>query len=356
MNSVLRPLEAQSPAGSALDPGSAAALESIRDLVRGDLAAVDQAIRAGLKSIVPLVDQVAEHIIAGGGKRLRPLLVVLAGRACGASGAPAADGRGPQPPPHIQAAAFIEFIHTATLLHDDVVDMSALRRGRDTANEVFGNQASVLVGDFVYSRAFQMMAAVRSQRVIEIMAEATNVIAEGEVLQLMNARDPDTTEERYLEVIHRKTARLFQAGAEVAAVVSGAPPDVQRALSRFGEHLGTAYQLVDDVLDYQSDPETRGKNLGDDLAEGKPTLPLIHALRETDGPTRTLIRSAIERGGREQLGTILRAIESTGGLKYTARLARAEADQALAALGALTESPFRAGLATLARFAIERKH
>jgi len=359
LNSVPRPHGDQGLPPAETDPGSAAALESIRALVRPDLAAVDGAIRAGLKSIVPLVDQVAEHSIAGGGKRLRPLLVVLAGRACGAAAVPAADGSGARtgtPPAHIQAAAFIEFIHTATLLHDDVVDMSALRRGRDTANEVFGNQASVLVGDFVYSRAFQMMAAARSQRVIEIMAEATNVIAEGEVLQLMNARDPGTTEQRYLEVIHRKTARLFQAGAEVAAVVSGAPSEVQQALKRYGQHLGTAYQLVDDVLDYQSDPETRGKNLGDDLAEGKPTLPLIHALRECDEATRAVIRAAIEHGGREQLGAILHAIESTGGLKYTARLARTEAEQALAALGALPESPFRDGLAMLARFAIERKH
>jgi octaprenyl-diphosphate synthase len=349
--------------------GSAAALEAIRELVRADLDAVDATIRSGLKSVVPLVDQIAEHIIAGGGKRLRPLLVVLAGRACGSGGqgalagqndqaavASPADPAGPAGAAHIQAAAFIEFIHTATLLHDDVVDMSALRRGRDTANEVFGNQASVLVGDFVYSRAFQMMAAVRSQRVIEIMAEATNVIAEGEVLQLMNARDPETTEQRYLEVIHRKTAQLFQAGAEVAAVVSGAAPEVQRALARYGKHLGTAYQLVDDVLDYQSDPETRGKNLGDDLAEGKPTLPLIHALRMGSPETAELIRAAIAGGGREQLGAILAAIESTGGLEYTARLAQAEADQALAALAALPVTPFRTGLAALARFAIERKH
>lgn len=341
MNSVLKPLEG-------LQPGSAAALEEIRTLVRADLEAVDAAIRSGLKSIVPLVDQIAEHIIAGGGKRLRPLLVVLAGRACGAEG-----GAGSAP---IQAAAFIEFIHTATLLHDDVVDMSALRRGRDTANEVFGNQASVLVGDFVYSRAFQMMAAVRSQRVIEIMAEATNVIAEGEVLQLMNARDPDTTEQRYFEVIQRKTAQLFQAGAEVAAVVSGAPLAVQQALASYGRHLGVAYQLVDDVLDYQSDPDTRGKNLGDDLAEGKPTLPLIHALRSGDAATAALIRRAIAGDGREQLGEILTAIESTGGLQYTARLAQAEADQAVAALQQLPETPFRAGLTALARFAVERQH
>ncbi len=309
MNSALRPLEEAMAVGRHPAPGSPAALEAIRERVRPDLEAVDTAIRDGLKSVVPLVDQIAEHIIAGGGKRLRPLLVVLAGRACSSGSDPAAPGSA-----HIQAAAFIEFIHTATLLHDDVVDMSALRRGRNTANEVFGNQASVLVGDFVYSRAFQMMAAVRSQRVIEIMAEATNIIAEGEVLQLMNARDPGTTEQRYLEVIQRKTAQLFQAGAEVAAVVSGATPAVQQALARYGKHLGTAYQLVDDVLDYQSDPETRGKNLGDDLAEGKPTLPLIHALRAGDPATVKLIRGAIEGGGREQLVAILAAIESTGGL------------------------------------------
>ena len=362
MNSVLRPHDLT-------PPGSPAALEAIRDQVRDDLEAVDTAIRAGLKSIVPLVDQVAEHIIGGGGKRLRPLLVVLAGRACGPS-APerrSADAAGHSP---VHAAAFIEFIHTATLLHDDVVDMSALRRGRNTANEVFGNQASVLVGDFVYSRAFQMMAAVRSQRVIEIMSEATNVIAEGEVLQLMNARDPDTTEQRYLEVIERKTARLFQAGAEVAAVVAGAPIGVQQALATYGRHLGIAYQLIDDVLDYQSDPDTRGKNLGDDLAEGKPTLPLIHALRHGDAASSALIRTAIT-GASDRKGTdsgrsvspaggnlqeILAAIESTGGLQYTARLAQAEADQAVAALRALPETPYRAGLASLARFAVERQH
>ena len=352
MNSVLRPLENAAAPTAQPAPGSAAALEAIRGLVRPDLAFVDMAIRNGLKSAVPLVDQIAEHIIGGGGKRLRPLLVVLAGRACGAG----SHQPGATPSAHIQAAAFIEFIHTATLLHDDVVDMSALRRGRNTANEVFGNQASVLVGDFVYSRAFQMMAAVRSQRVIEIMAEATNVIAEGEVLQLMNARDPGTTEQRYLEVIHRKTAQLFQAGAEVAAVVIGVAPELQHALACYGKHLGTAYQLIDDVLDYDSDPETRGKNLGDDLAEGKPTLPLIHALRSGDAATAALIRAAIAGGGREQLGAILAAIESTGSLEYTARLAQAEADQALAALAALPETPFRSGLAALARFAIERRH
>jgi octaprenyl-diphosphate synthase len=327
------------------DYGSRESLEKIRALVCTELAAVDEAIRSGLHSAVGLVDQIADHIIGGGGKRLRPLLVVLAGRACGAAGAACE-----------RAAAFIEFIHTATLLHDDVVDQSARRRGRDTANEIFGNQASVLVGDFVYSRAFQMMAATRSQRVIEIMADATNVIAEGEVLQLMNAHDPETTEARYLEVIHRKTAQLFQAGAEVAAVISGAPEPIQRDLSSYGRHLGTAYQLIDDVLDYQSDPETRGKNLGDDLAEGKPTLPLIYALREGNGRCNELMREVIRDGGRDRLDDILGAIESAGGLEYTARLAQSEADQALAALTALPDTPYREALAALARFAVARKH
>src|SRR3954468_14541436 len=216
-------------------------LEEVRALVRSDMASVDNVIRARLKSTVPLVDQVAEHIISGGGKRLRPLIVVLTSRAC--------SGQGDK---YFEAAAFIEFIHTATLLHDDVVDGSSMRRGRDTANEVFGNQASVLVGDFAYSRAFQMMAAPTNQRVMEIMAEATNVIAEGEVLQLMNAHDPDTTEQRYLEVIHRKTARLFEAGAEVAAVLAGATVEIQQALASYGRHLGAAFQLIDDVLDYRS--------------------------------------------------------------------------------------------------------
>jgi len=316
-------------------------LEEIRALVQEDLRSVDAVIRARLKSAVPLVDQVAEHIISGGGKRLRPLLVVLSARACGVSG-------GAQ----IEAAAFIEFIHTATLLHDDVVDGSSLRRGRHTANQLFGNQASVLVGDFVYSRAFQMMASLSSQPVMEIMAEATNVIAEGEVLQLMNAHDPGTTEQRYLEVIYRKTARLFEAGAEVAAVLSGSGPAIREALATYGRHLGTAYQLVDDVLDFRSNPQERGKNLGDDLAEGKPTLPLIHALRHGSEAQRAAIRQAIEQGGLGQLEPVIAAIEATGGLEYAERLARAEADQAQASLAALPDSSYKSGLAALARFAV----
>jgi octaprenyl-diphosphate synthase len=314
-------------------------------MVGTELAGVDEAIRDGFRSSVVLVDQVAQHIIGSGGKRLRPLMVVLAGRAC--------DNERTE---CVLAAAFIEFIHTATLLHDDVVDMSARRRGQDTANEIYGNQASVLVGDFVYSRAFQLMAATRSQRVIEIMADATNVIAEGEVLQLMNAHDPDTTEERYLEVIHRKTAQLFQAGGEVAAVVSGAAEPVQRALAVYGRHLGTAYQLIDDVLDYQSDPATRGKNLGDDLAEGKPTLPLIHALKKCPPAQVELIRKVIRSGGRECLEEVMDAIDTAGGLEYTAALARTEAEQALGALDALAPTRYRDALAALARFTIDRKH
>ncbi len=318
-------------------------LDDIRACVRPDLASVDALIRARLKSAVPLVDQIAEHIIGGGGKRLRPLLCVLAGRACGI-----------QNDKHIEAAAFIEFVHTATLLHDDVVDGSQKRRGRATANNVFGNQASVLVGDFVYSRAFQMMATVGSQRVMEIMADATNVIAEGEVLQLMNAHDPETTEQRYLEVIYRKTGRLFEAGAEVAAVLAGASVAQQTALASFGKHLGTAYQLIDDVLDYRSDPATRGKNLGDDLAEGKPTMPLLHALRHGNDEQRALIRLAIEQGGLAQLGPIVEAIEVTGGLEYATSFAERETAQALAALKVLPDTPFSRALAGLARFAQER--
>jgi octaprenyl-diphosphate synthase len=317
-------------------------LDEIRALVQSDISAVNGVVRARLKSSVALVDQVAEHIVTGGGKRLRPLLVALAGRACGRT----SDA-------HIEAAAFIEFIHTATLLHDDVVDSSSKRRGRDTANKVFGNQASVLVGDFVYSRAFQMMAGLNSQRVMEIMANATNVIAEGEVLQLMNAHDPETSEQRYLDVIHRKTARLFEAGAEVAAVLSESPPEVQAALARYGRHLGTAYQLVDDVLDYHSNPADRGKNLGDDLAEGKPTLPLIYALKHGDDAQRAAIRRAIKDGGLSELAPVVAAIDATGGLEYTQRAAETESELALAELRVLPASPYKEGLMCLARFALE---
>jgi octaprenyl-diphosphate synthase len=327
-------------------------LDDIRGLVAEDLVAVDRVIRRRLDSAVPLVSSVAEHIVAGGGKRLRPLIVLLSAHAAAA----------PRPLPgshHHEAAAFIEFIHTATLLHDDVVDHSSLRRGRETANALFGNEASVLVGDFVYSRAFQMMAAIGVQRVMEIMSDATNVIAEGEVLQLMNAQDPDTTEERYLEVIHRKTAKLFEAGAEVAGVLSGADKEVQAALAIYGRHLGAAFQLIDDVLDYRSDPTSRGKNLGEDLAEGKMTLPLIHALRQAAGAERELIRTAITDAGGEDapepdFARIIGCIDATGGIEYTRERALAESRAAVAALAPVPPSRYRDALAGLAEIAVER--
>ena len=321
-------------------------LEGIRGTVTADLAAVDATIRRELASDVALVNQVSEYIIGAGGKRLRPLLVLLSARAAGA----------PPLGPQVMAAVVIEFIHTATLLHDDVVDGSHQRHGRDTANEVWGNSASVLVGDFLYSRAFQMMVRLRSLRVMEIMADATNVIAEGEVLQLMNAHDPDTSEARYLDVIYRKTARLFESGAAIAAVLAGADPAIERALARYGRHLGNAFQLVDDSLDFRGSPAERGKNVGDDLAEGKPTLPVIHALRSGTAEQRALLRRAIESGGLDELPAVLKAIESAGGLEYTARLAQGEADQALAALEPLPESVHSTALRQLAGFAISRSY
>lgn len=318
-------------------------LKDIRALVAADLAAVDAEIRRQLGSDVALVNQVGDYIVGSGGKRLRPLLVVLAARAAGARDSA-----------HTSAAALIEFIHTATLLHDDVVDDSARRRGRETANHAFGNPASVLVGDFLYSRAFQMMAALDSPALIRVMADATNTIAAGEVLQLMNSGDPDTTEIRYLEVIYRKTARLFEAGAQIAAIVARAPAEVENALARYGKHLGIAFQLIDDALDYRGDAEALGKDVGDDLAEGKPTLPLIHALQHSDAEASAMIRNAIEQGGTEEQGPIRAVIESTGGLDYTARLAEDEAERALEALAGVPASAYRDALEALARFAVSR--
>ena len=320
-------------------------LEQIRDLVTSDFDAVDRLIKRRLHSQVALVDQVATYIIYSGGKRLRPLLVLMAARACGHTGER-----------HVEAAAIIEFIHTATLLHDDVVDGSSLRRGRKTANEVFGNAASVLVGDFLYSRSFQMMVTLNRMSIMEIVADATNAISEGEVLQLMNAHDPNTTEAQYIDVIQRKTARLFQAGAQLGAILSDAPPAIVESLARYGRHIGTAFQLVDDALDYQADEASLGKHLGDDLAEGKPTLPLIYAMQHGSTAQSDMIRHAIENGGLDRLEEITRAVASLGGLAYTARLAQSEADQALAALAPLPETVFKQGLSELAKFAVARKH
>ena len=333
------PLPAQDPAAA----NGRLSLAEVRELASEDLLSLDRCIVASLDSEVALVRQVAHYIVAGGGKRLRPLLVLLVAGACGYRGAS-----------HVPAAAIIEFIHTATLLHDDVVDGSSLRRGRDTANAVFGNEASVLVGDFLYSRAFQMMVRIGEGRIMEVMADATNVIAEGEVLQLMNCNDPDTDEARYFEVIRSKTAKLFEAGARVAAILAGADESAEAALADYGMRLGTAFQLVDDALDYSGAADSMGKNMGDDLAEGKPTLPLIHALREGTAEQRATIRRSIENGGLDDLEAIRQAIESTGALHYTERLAREQADAAVNSLAALPESAYRDALASLARIAVER--
>jgi octaprenyl-diphosphate synthase len=320
-------------------------LDSVKALTAADLQRVDGVIRERLASDVVLVNQIAEYIISSGGKRLRPLVVVAAARACGYK-----EHR------HAEAAAIIEFIHTATLLHDDVVDGSTLRRGRDTANEIWGAAASVLVGDYVYSRAFEMMVALGSMRIMDVMATATNRIAEGEVLQLMNAHDPETSEERYFDVIYRKTAKLFEAGTQIAAILSDAAPGLEAAMARYGRHLGTAFQLIDDVLDYRADPEALGKNLGDDLAEGKPTLPLIYALRTGSAEQRAVVRNAIENGDASNLAAVTAAIESTGGLAYTARLARREAALAIEALADVPDSAYKQALRELADFAVERAY
>jgi len=322
---------------------SSVSLESIRAVVGGDWENVNRTIYRRLGSDVALVNQVAHHIIHNGGKRLRPLVVLLAARAC--------DIRSNH---HIASAAIIEFIHTATLLHDDVVDNSGRRRGQRTANAMFGNQASVLVGDFLYSRAFQMMVEIQELSVLDVLANATNTIAEGEVLQLMNCNNPDITEAAYMEVIYRKTAKLFEAGMRIGALL-GEKPEYEDAFVTFGRHLGQAFQLVDDALDYDASPEELGKNIGDDLAEGKTTLPLIYAMDNGSAAERHMIREAIETGGTQNLRSIQIAIESTGGMRYTAERARQEVETALAALDVLPRSPYREGLELVAQFAIDRR-
>jgi len=314
------------------------------ELARDDMDAVDRLISTSLESDVALVSQVSQYIVTSGGKRLRPLLVLLAARALGYEGKQ-----------HIRSAAIIEFIHTATLLHDDVVDSSARRRGRDTANTVFGNQASVLVGDFLYSRAFQMMVDIDSMRVMQILSDATNTIAAGEVMQLMNVHDPDTTEESYRQVIYRKTARLFEAGAQIAAVLAGRDPADVAAMVTYGQNLGAAFQLVDDALDYNASADELGKNLGDDLAEGKATLPLIYAMRQAVPDDKELIRNAIIEGGLDQLERITAIIKTTGALEYTARRAQEAADTAIAALSDIPDSAHKQALIAIAEFSIQRR-
>jgi octaprenyl-diphosphate synthase len=319
-------------------------LDDLRALVGDDWAGVNRVIYRRLGSDVALVNQVAHHIIHNGGKRLRPLTVLLAARACGYAERD-----------HVAAAAIIEFIHTATLLHDDVVDNSGLRRGQQTANALFGNQASVLVGDFLYSRAFQMMVEIGELRILDVLADATNTIAEGEVLQLMNCNNPDIGEAKYMEVIYRKTAKLFEAGTRIGAILAGQDEGVEQALVSYGRHLGLAFQLVDDALDYDAKPEELGKNIGDDLAEGKTTLPLIYAMVHGSAAERHMIREAIETGGTQNLTSIQLAIESSGGLRYTAERARDEARQAIRALDALPHTTYREGLIALAQSAVQRR-
>jgi len=305
--------------------------------------AVDAVIRKSLHSDVVLINQVADYIINSGGKRLRPALVLLS-----------AGVFGKVETHHHELAAVVEFIHTATLLHDDVVDESAMRRGRATANTLFGNAASVLVGDFVYSRAFQMMVNVQNMRVMEVLAEATNIIAEGEVLQLLNCHDADINDEAYLKVIHYKTAKLFEAATRLGAIICNAPPENERAMAEYGMRLGTAFQLIDDVLDLSGDSHDIGKNLGDDLAEGKPTLPLLFAMRNGTEAQRIVIRHAIEEGGLDELPAVIKAVQETGALEHVREIARKEADIACAAIADLPTSSHHQALISLADFAVTR--
>jgi octaprenyl-diphosphate synthase len=321
-------------------------LDEIKLLSQDDMAAVNQHIFSQLSSDVALINQLGIYIVNSGGKRLRPLLAVLAARALGYQGQQ-----------HVTLATIIEFIHTATLLHDDVVDESMLRRGKETANAVFGNQASVLVGDFLYTRSFQLMVSLGRMRVMEILADATNIIAEGEVLQLMNVNDPDTTEESYMQVIYCKTAKLFEAATQLAAVLSDQDENVTKAMQNYGMHLGTAFQLIDDVLDYQADVDELGKNIGDDLAEGKPTLPLIYALKHGNSQQQALIREAIiESNGLSKLDEIMAALAETAAFEYTRNIAEQEAQKAREAIAFLAESPYKQALLALADMAVERNH
>jgi octaprenyl-diphosphate synthase len=318
-------------------------LKQIQSSIAQDMRAVDEVIRSAQYSDVVLIKQVAEYIINSGGKRLRPALVLMS-----------AELFGPVQPAHHQLAAVVEFIHTATLLHDDVVDESSLRRGHATANSLFGNAASVLVGDFVYSRAFQMMVRVDNMRVMEILAEATNVIAEGEVLQLLNVHDADISEQDYLQVIHFKTAKLFEAATRLGAVICQANEVDEKALSLYGMHLGTAFQLIDDVLDLTGDAQAIGKNLGDDIAEGKPTLPLLYAMRHGNQEQAQLIRTAIEQGGEHNIQSVIDAVQQTDALQHVRILAQQEAHLACQAIAHFPVTPAKQRLIELAEFSVTR--
>ncbi len=317
--------------------------DAIQALVDADMDAVDSTIRDRLRSDVVLINQLGQYIVGNGGKRLRPRLVLLAASAAGY------EGRA-----HISLAAVIEFIHTATLLHDDVVDASDMRRGQRTANALWGNEAAVLVGDFLYSRSFEMMVEIGSMRVMEILSHTTNTIAEGEVMQLLNIHDADTTEQRYLDIIRSKTAKLFEAAVRLGGVLAGVDTDTELALARYGMHLGTAFQVIDDVLDYSAEAGEMGKNVGDDLAEGKPTLPLIHVIQQGEAADAAIVREAIERGGVERVDAVTEILDRTGAIGYARAQARNEADLALAELDVLTAGPYRDALVGLADMAVNR--
>ena len=318
--------------------------KAIQALTADDMAKVNETILAQLDSDVTLINQLGFYIISGGGKRLRPLLAVLSAKALGYQGED-----------HTTAAAFVEFLHTATLLHDDVVDESDMRRGKATANATFGNAASVLVGDFIYTRSFQMMTSLGSLKILALMSEAVNVIAEGEVQQLINCNDPDTTKANYMQVIYSKTARLFEAATQIGAILTDSSKEVEAAMQNYGKYLGTAFQLIDDVMDYTADGKEMGKNVGDDLAEGKPTLPLLHAMWNGTNDQSAMIREAIEQAnGMEKLDQILTAMETTGALQYTTELAHKEADKAIAELAAIPDSEYKQALIALAHLAVKR--
>ncbi len=324
-------------------------IEDVFTLIKGDMEQVNNLIQSSLYSEVVLINQISKYIINSGGKRLRPILVLLSANAF--TNASNNSNRH-----DVTLAAVIEFIHTATLLHDDVVDESELRRGKDTANELFGNAASVLVGDFLYSRAFEMMVGVGSMKVMEILSHSTNTIAEGEVLQLLNCNDSSTTETRYLEVIHYKTAKLFESASQLGAVVTEQNEATEKAMANYGMHLGTAFQLIDDVLDYSASSDEMGKNVGDDLAEGKPTLPLIYAMQHGTQEQAALIKEAIEQGGLDQIEEITQAIEATGALGYTREIAKNEAELAIAQLEIIPDSDYKTAMITLAHFSVNRKY
>jgi octaprenyl-diphosphate synthase len=325
-------------------PRNFVSFESIKQLLASDMSIVDGVIRARLHSEVVLVNQVGEYIINSGGKRLRPALVVLSAKAHGYAG-----------DYHYNLAAVVEFIHTATLLHDDVVDESELRRGRTTASAMFGNAASVLVGDFLYSRAFQMMVEVNDMRVMQTLADATNIIAEGEVLQLLNCHDAGVDVANYLHVIHCKTAKLFEAAMRLGAILADAGEAAEVAAAKYGMHLGTAFQLIDDVLDYSGDEHETGKNLGDDLAEGKPTLPLIFAMQHGSESQASAVRRAIEQGDIECFAEVLEIVRATGALEHTRKQALREAEEACAALKDMPHTNYKESLLQLAEFAASRQ-